>query len=85
MCPNHSLYVQRPYARSMVSLPVIFCVFVIYFVLLYIVRVPPNERTRHFVKYMKMALQAYLHITDVLDSDGTLAVLHLSDHLSSVI
>ena len=60
MCPNHSLYVQRPYARSTVSFPAIFCVFVIYFVLLYIVRGPPNERTRHFGKYMKMALQAYL-------------------------
>ena len=60
MCPNHSLYVQRPYARSTVSFPATFCVFVLRFVLLYIVRVSPNERTRHFVKYMKMALQAYL-------------------------
>ena len=51
MCSNNSLYVQRPYARSMVSFPVMFCVFVIYFVLLYIVRVSPNERTRHFVEY----------------------------------
>ena len=71
MCPNHSLYVQRPYARSMVSFPVMFCVFVIYSVLLYIVRVSPNERTRHFVKYMKMALQAYL----VLGSGKKIGVL----------
>ena len=64
MCPNHSLYVQRPYARSMVSFPVMFCVFVIYFVLLYIVRVSPNERTRHFVEYTENGF-AVLFITDL--------------------
>ena len=41
----------------------------LHFVLLCIVRVSPNERTRHFVKYMKMALQAYLEsVGDLIDA-----------------
>ena len=39
LCENISLYVQRPYVRSRVSIPVTFCVFVIYLTLLYLVRV----------------------------------------------